>query len=183
MASRPILARLVKRIIADGGEEYIFNQVIAGTSIAKIMRPYDVTRGMFYWWLKDGGDERADLYREAKTISAEAHADLAGSVFEDITMNEDGTRRSFDNADVSLAKARSDYHRFLARVRDRDQFGEAAENAVVINMNLVGDSHLNALRELGRMKRPALQIPEAEFETLAPAETTEEPSLDDLQGG
>ena len=183
MASRPKLKELCAAIEDDGGEQHIFDQVVAGTKIREIMEPYGITRGMFYWWVKDGGEERAEGYRLAKEFSAEAHAEMAGTILEELAVDDDGRRRSFDSADVSLAGKRSDYHRWLARVRDRTQFGEDKGAAVNLNLNLsLQDAHLGALKELGRMTRlqPSPEvIPEAEFEELAPVESSA-PALSDL---
>ena len=174
MASRPIMARLIAAIKKDGGERYIFDQVIEGIPIKHIMAPYNVTRGMFYWWLQDGGQSRKDTYEIAKSASAEAHVELAGEILEDLVDGCDLT-----NQQVSLAGKRSDYHRYLARIRDREQFGEKESTAVQINLS-IGDSHLAALKELGRMSRieeiPA-EIVEAEF---IPIPAPSSPSLEDL---
>lgn len=150
MASRPVMKKLKADIDKAGGEQFIFDQIVAGVPVRKIMEPFGVTRGMFYWWLRDGGEERAEGYRLAKEASAETHAEIAGLVLDDLA-----EKRDFSNAEVSLAGKRSDYHRYLARIRDREQFGDS-DTAASLSINLsIGDAHLQALRELGKVSRPA----------------------------
>jgi hypothetical protein len=146
--SRPVLQRVcaaIEREALEAGmspEELMLGRYIAGESPKKLMARYGVSRDMWYTWLgMDPSGRRRKLYDEAKRLSADAHADISGEVLEDV-----GDGLTLTSAQVSLANSKSAYHRWLAEVRDRDQYGTKQAPTVQINLGL---DHLTALRELG----------------------------------
>jgi hypothetical protein len=120
------------------GEEYILNRVVAGVPPRTIMQAFGLSREMFYSWIRAGGPERRRLYDEARRLAADAHADLAGEVLEELA-----ERGVVTSPEVQLANSRSAYLRWLAEVRNRDVYGTKPTGAIQIN---VGSLHLDALR-------------------------------------
>jgi hypothetical protein len=148
MAGRPVFEKLCRDIATDAEqagvtqEELLFARMLSGESPRKLMARYGVSRDMFYLWLgRDTSGERRRLYDEAKVLSADGHADLAGDVLE--ALADKGIPLS---SEVQLASARSNYHRWLAECRDRVQFGKAQTATMQIN---IGSLHLDALRAAG----------------------------------
>lgn len=158
VASFPVRRRVYAAIDKAGGEDYIFQQVIDGKPIRKIMDEFDVSRGMFYRWLKeDKTGDREAAYEAAKKISAETHAEMEGLLLEEAAAKG----HLITPGEVGLLRLRADYHRYLARIRDREQFSEK-QGDINLNMNF-GDTHLQALRELGRATlRPPPSAPEVD---------------------
>jgi hypothetical protein len=142
--SGPILQRLVADIERAGaevgvsGEEFILNRIVAGVSPRAIMSQFGLSREMFYSWLRVGGPERRKLYDDARRLSADAQADLAGEVLEELA-----ERGVVTSPEVQLANSRSNYLRWLAEVRNRDVYGTKPNGSIQIN---VGALHLDALR-------------------------------------
>jgi hypothetical protein len=161
MPSRPYLRALTRWIEEQGGEPFILDRIAAGESVGKIAksiqlpgRDKPISRAMLYYWRNAGGDERKKGWELAMKESAEALAEEAGEVLDNLSEEFDPT-----SAQVSLARSRSEYKRWLASKRDADTFGDRKSD-VNVNVLSLGDVHLDALRKLG--SRDALPLPEAE---------------------
>ena len=78
------------------------------------------------------------------------------------------------NAEVSAATSRANFRRWLATVRNREEYGQNAG----VNVNLtINQLHLDALRKVGHMPVPD-EIPEAEVVDQLPG--TEVPASPNL---
>lgn len=146
MAGRPKLLALKKRIAEDDLEDEIFEAVAEGLSIGKMIVKFDITsRKMFYDWKGKEGP-RHDKYKAARLIAAEAHAEMAGEILDNLA-----NARLLTGPDVQAATARSKYQQWLASVKDRDQFGAQDKSpAITLNFN---DLHFDALRNAAPTKR------------------------------
>lgn len=176
MPGRPILKKLLRDIDKAGGDEHIFDQIIAGKTIGAIMAEFEVSRQMFYDWLRAGGDGRKKAYNDAKILSSHALAEEGMEILDRLADPDgDGTGRvtPLETSEVTLARARADYRRYLAAVRNRGEYGKDQEAAVQVNVN-VGDLHLDALRHHGSLPAGQPEIPEADYE-LEGAEPEEAP--------
>lgn len=68
--------------------------------------------------------ERQARFKEAKKLAAENFADRGRTTLEAAQPSE-----------ANIAKARADYYRWLAKVNDREQFGDGPQIAVQINVH------------------------------------------------
>lgn len=159
MAGRPALRMLERRIEEEGGDDVIFDRVAAGESLKSIAGSYDISVTQLYRWIYGGRTSphptdptpRTLAYKEAKAMSAESLADEAGEILDDA--------RPVTSAEATMTKARAEHRRWLAGIRDREQFGDA-QPQLAVNVNL-GDLHLQALMAKGRA-----EIEEAEVEEI-----------------
>lgn len=164
MPGRPKLLALKKRIADDDLEDEIFEAIAEGTPIGKMCEMFQITsRKMFYDWKGKEGP-RHDKYKQARLIAAEAHAEEAGAILDDL--HKDAALMT--GPDVQLATSRSKYQQWLASVKDRDQFGSQDKSPAVLLQ--FGDLHFEALRQ-GRPGKPdrtisAPEIPEADYEIV-----------------
>lgn len=168
--SRPLLQAINKKIEELGGDEWVFDQIADGKAIGKIAELVGCSRPYLYNWRDQKGpgrEERKRLWAEAIKASAEAHAEKAGEVLDDLSSKD-----LLIPADVTLATARSKYSQWLAGVRDKEAFGDA-KGQVNLNLNF-GQLHLDALRQAGSMAR----VKAAEVVELMPAEVVEEEETD-----
>lgn len=169
MTGRPKLLALRKRIADDDLEDDIFEAVAEGTAIGNLCTMFKITsRKMFYDWKgKDG--PRHDKYTAARLIAAEAHAERAGEILDELV--ED---KSFlTGPDVAAATSRSKYQQWLASIKNPADFGTNQAPAVVLNF---GELHFESLRNSRPGKvviNPATaperieRIVEADFEEVA----------------
>lgn len=170
---RPRQVEFNRRIAEKGaveglsGDEWFFLQIAGGRSLSEAMGQFGMSRAWFYTWLKEAPEQRRALYAEAKRMSAEAIADEAGEVLDDLASNPLATPTA-----VALATARSRYKQWLASKRDPEQFGER-QAAVNVQLN-VGALHLDALRQVGRVPAEQSKVLLAEVVGEVVGEVVEE---------
>lgn len=125
-------------------EDQIFEAIADGFSIREVAKRFGgVGREIFYHWLEQSSPETKQRWAEARKRSAEAHAEKALDV-----LDEAGNAELLIPAEVSLAREKSGYHRWLAGVLDKDTFGPPNAAGVQVNLN-IGELHLNALKAGG----------------------------------
>lgn len=125
----------------ENGGDTVYAMVAAGLSASEIAEELGldgnkpVVRQSIYTWLQRN-DEK---YEEAKRISAEAHAELAGEAYGDTV--------PATSAEAKWRNDRSNWHRWMAEQRSPD-FGRGDGLQVSI-----GELHLSALRQAGSMEK------------------------------
>lgn len=122
-------------------EVYFFGRIAAGAKMGDLAAEFGVSRPWLYTWMKVKARRavREAAYQDAKRAAADYHADQGLTVLEDL--DPDAT-----TAQVSLAGKRSDYHRWLATVLDRDTYGPKGQE---VNVHLdLGQLHIQALEEV-----------------------------------
>lgn len=148
MSGRPFMQDLERRIEEQGGEDAaVFIRMADGEGIRAIAESLGVSRPYLYMWRnrKEHAERRQSKWADAMRLSAHANAEKSIEELERL----DG-RLTLTNADVSLAKAKSEYRRWLAGVRDKELYGDAKDAPVQINVS-VNQLHLDALRARGSM--------------------------------
>ena len=156
------MKQLCKYIDARGGETFITDRISAGESVGTICKSIKlpgeaqpISRPFLYTWRNKGGDERRRGWALAMKVSADAIAEEAGDILDELAVEHDPS-----SAQVALARSRSEYRRWLAKTRDRDKYGEDRQAAVNVNLN-IADLHFASLRELGQRPAP-MEIIDAE---------------------
>lgn len=138
-----VLAPRVERVqlaLGEGGEDAFFALVEEGKSIAKIARRLGCSSTSIHAWLDAGEGRRAKL-AQARAVGADYHADRAGEVLEELVGQVPTA------PEVTLANSRSNYHRWLAGVQNRDVYGDKPQ-AVNVQVS-INQLHLDALRQAG----------------------------------
>ena len=168
MAGRPKLLALRKRIAENDLEDEIFEAVAEGMSIGNLCEKFDITsRKMFYDWKRKEGPTH-DKYLAARLIAAEAHAEKAGEILDELK-----DKTLLTGPDVQAATSRSKYQQWLASVKDRDSFG-AQDKGPTLNLSF-GDLHLDALRNAmpqNRIEMPEVHIPFVQIDDGTPPITS-----------
>jgi hypothetical protein len=149
MASRPKLRKLSRLIQQQGGDRFILDRIADGESVGRIAKSITlpgeatpISRPFLYSWAH-ADDDRWEGWQLAVKHSGEALAEKAGDVFEDLP-------EGFDKDQLGKAKAQSEYYRWMARMRDREGFGDRQSPDTVVNILSVGEQHLAALMEKGQ---------------------------------
>lgn len=173
MSANPILTEMERQIAEQGGDDVIFDRVAAADAIKDIMADYGRDRTFFYRWLKNG-EGRKEAYEAAKKLSAHA------LVEDGMDLLDNGL--AYTPADVSRLQHRANYRKWLAGVRSRDEYGDAPQGKIDINLQ-IGQLHLDALRQAGLPPAlpaaPAqLEAQDADFEVLPPGDGSNELGAD-----
>lgn len=161
MAARPVLRKLTKQIMEQGGDEFVFDMLRSGMSVRRIAERFDVpghgsiSRALMYRW-RDANEERKRGWAQAMKEGAHALAEDAGDVLEDLP--EDPT-----SAQVAKAKGISEHKKWLAGLRDREQYGQGP--STVVGVIGLPELHIEALRSAGHMDQQRLRpaVVDAEY--------------------
>lgn len=162
-----------KAILNEVGQEAILDLVAEGKFLRQIAERYGVGLRTLQEWLNES-DERRAAYQAARELSAEAAAEKAERILSDAKKN------ATTMPQVALAKERAKHYRWLAKVRNRNAYGEQPAG---VNVNFhahIGKLHLDALRRVGRVGPAA--VVEGEFEILE-SKRPQLPGGDDVRWG
>lgn len=173
MAMNPVMRKLEKHIEKAGGDTFILDRIAAGESVGKIALTIKlpghgvISRPFLYRW-RDKDEDRAKGWGFAMKESSHALAEDAGDVWEDL--DNDPT-----SAQVAKARGQSDYKKWLAGKRNKEDYGDGP--AIAVGILTAGDLHLDALRMVGHMDTQRLaadkereEIPVADYEDVTDEE-------------
>lgn len=172
MAGRPLLRKLQTRISEKpDGEEWVFEQLANGRTVAQVAGELGVSRRYLYYWrdMKDHKERRSHLWREAIKISAEVDVDLIEQEFDRldrvIAVDGDGNevRRIPHSSEVALATGRAKYRRWRASIKDPEKYASKG-NQVNVQVN-VGEQHIEALQRAKSIRPRNPEQLAAEVET------------------
>jgi hypothetical protein len=119
----------------------ILDRIAAGDFLTTIAKDWDVSRQLLYQWVRMS-EERTAEYKRAKALGADG---LVEGAHEDLENASTVSAQHF-----ARDKAKSEFKKWLAGKRDREQYGDTpAQHNVNVNLGLV---HLQALREGARVE-------------------------------
>lgn len=168
MAGRSLTQAVYAQIEQDGGEDFILDQIRAGSKPRQIMNRYGVDQRMFWFWAHEE-DGRWERYQEARRESAHAHADAAETLLEGIDPETGARIEIITNADARMIIARADHKKWLASKLDQATFGDQPQ--VQINQVSLGELHVAQLQELGSFQRLGEGDPHAGIRSVQPVDT------------
>lgn len=149
MAGQPVLRSLERFVANRGGDSFVLDQLADGVSVGKVARGIvleghgAISRPFLYKW-RDQSEARQQGWALAVKAGAEAHADRAGDVLDEIP--EDPSP-----AQVARAKALSEYSKWRATVQDRERFG-GQDSKLRVELD-VGQALAGLLRDKGSMDK------------------------------
>lgn len=161
MAGQPIYRAFKARMADPEMEAVVIERIAAGDYITHIARDLGVSYHTLRKWFKED-PERLAAVTDAKEASADVHAEKGLKVLEAADPGEPGG--------VRKAAKIAEYRKYLAKVRNRAEYGDGPEVAVAIGM---GESFVAALRSDGRMSTVALEGPEESEDRALPPATDE----------
>lgn len=155
MPGRPKLQAFKREIEGEdgGGIDMVCERIMAGVTIAQVVRDLGVSEGLFYAWLKTD-DEYWPMIREARAIAAHKLVDEAMTI-------ADGSKPK----DASVTRERVKMRQWLAERYNREAYGQPEKQAPV-QVN-IGQLYMTA------MKR-AREIEEAEVIEVLPKNTSQD---------
>jgi len=157
---------------ANGGDGWVFTMVADGMAMTEVAKALGCSRPYVYSWINAGGEERKRGYQEARKLSAAAKEEQGEEILTDLHKNR--PVGGLESSDVSLAVARSNYAKWQAEIRDRENYGGKGQIAVNVS---IGSLHLDALRARGPRTAVAVPVEEPVLE-LAPAEVVIQDELE-----
>lgn len=165
MSGRPVLQKLERYIDEKGGDEWLLDQIASGTTPGQIAASIElpghgtISRPLLYQWRNAGGQERREAWKEAMRSRGEQLVEESGEVLDELA------GQMPTSAEVSLARSRSEYKRWLGGKLNDDYSDKPGDvNIAVVN---VDNEFAKALKKHGQRRalptqRPAIQ--EADYE-------------------
>lgn len=125
-ARRPFKRKMLEVIRDRGGFTPILERVASGTTLKTLAQEYGCSPSFMHYLLTfPKGSKRAELYKEARRMSALAHMEHALDIADDLTSSENLPHLSKEQ--IAAAKLQIEHRRELARAFDRQLFGEPKE--------------------------------------------------------
>jgi len=156
MAGKPKLKKALSELDQRGGVEALQRELLAGKTIPMIAKELNLDRGYFRRnVMKD--EKYGNAIREIEHLVADAHADAAFDVLNDIKDRRDtevkealnGDRDvaegNVNQVDIGIAKGLAQQHNFIASSLNKNRYGTGSQQNIQIN---IGDLHLDALRKM-----------------------------------
>ena len=156
MAGKPKLKQALSELDQRGGIEALQRELLAGKTIPMIAKELNLDRGYFRRnVMKD--EKYGNAIREIEHLVADAHADAAFDVLNDIKDRRDtevkealnGDRDvaegNVNQVDIGIAKGLAQQHNFIASSLNKNRYGTGSQQNIQIN---IGDLHLDALRKM-----------------------------------
>jgi hypothetical protein len=110
---------LLQRIQDKGGLGVIYERVAAGEYMYKISADYDCSP-QFLRRLLTKTEDRATLYHTAVRDAAQAHAEKAGAILDEVDV-----KSPFGREEMTKAKERAAHRRWMASKLDKETFGDS----------------------------------------------------------
>ncbi len=152
MPGNPFKRRVLADIETAGGWDAILDRIASGETITDIAPTYQCSRNFLSMLLHDD-PERSKLVYELRTKAADALAEQAKKVLDDVNVTT-----PFAREEIAKARAQADVRLWLAGRYNREMYGEKKE-AVNVQIN-VAELHVDAFRQVPAAPAvPALPAP------------------------
>jgi hypothetical protein len=137
-----------KRIDEEFGEEWVFERIMAGRTVASIQKEINIGHRIFYSWLHGGPKATRDetrwaRYQEARRIASDTLAEETLQIADECASPEE----------VGIAKLKIDTRKWLAGAMNPETYGNLP--ATQVNLSL-GDMHIQALKDVVSASQDAL---------------------------
>lgn len=140
---RGSLMKLHAAVEAEG-EGAVFRLIAEGKTMRQVGAAFGISADSIYKWIHEGGENRRQAWADAKRRSADSLVD------EGLQILDDGADIT-NSAQATIARSRAEYRKWLASIRNREDYGDQA--GVQVNLS-IGELHLRALQAKGRSPLP-----------------------------
>ena len=137
MAGKALKKRILTDVAANGGADWLFDQIASGVTVAEIARQYGCTRSYVSRALHTVPEYKAALEgarEEAADALVEQGLEMVDELSGDSSSNE-----------ISATREKVNFRKFMAGSMNQNKYGTRPQNNVTIS---IGDMHLDALRKV-----------------------------------
>lgn len=137
MAGKALKKRILTDVAANGGADWLFDQIASGVTVAEIARQYGCTRSYVSRALHTVPEYKAALEgarEEAADALVEQGLEMVDALDGDSSANE-----------ISATREKVNFRKFMAGSMNQNKYGTRPQNNVTIS---IGDMHLDALRKI-----------------------------------
>ena len=137
MAGKALKKRILTDVAANGGADWLFDQIASGVTVAEIARQYGCTRSYVSRALHTVPEYKAALEgarEEAADALVEQGLEMVDELSGDSSSNE-----------IAATREKVNFRKFMAGSMNQNKYGTRPQNNVTIS---IGDMHLDALRKV-----------------------------------
>ena len=137
MAGKALKKRILTDVAANGGADWLFDQIASGVTVAEIARQYGCTRSYVSRALHTVPEYKAALEgarEEAADALVEQGLEMVDALDGDSSANE-----------ISATREKVNFRKFMAGSMNQNKYGTRPQSNVTIS---IGDMHLDALRKV-----------------------------------
>ena len=137
MAGKALKKRILTDVAANGGADWLFDQIASGVTVAEIARQYGCTRSYVSRALHTVPEYKVALEgarEEAADALVEQGLEMVDELSGDSSSNE-----------IAATREKVNFRKFMAGSMNQNKYGTRPQNNVTIS---IGDMHLDALRKV-----------------------------------
>lgn len=142
MAGKALRRRILSDVEANGGADWLFDQIASGMTVAKLAEQYGCTRSYISRTL-NANDEYKRALEQARVEAADA------LVEEGLEMVDRLDGNSSSN-EIAATREKINWRKFMAGSMNQNKYGTRPQTNVNIS---IGDLHLDALRKINAERK------------------------------
>ena len=138
MAGKALKRKILNEVAANGGADWLYDQIASGVTVAEIARQYGCTRSYVSRALHTVPEYKVALEsarEEAADALVEQGLEMVDQLGGESTTNE-----------ISATREKVNFRKFMAGSLNQGKYGTRPQSNVTIS---IGDMHLDALRKVG----------------------------------
>lgn len=142
MAGKALRKRILNEVQANGGADWLFDQIASGKTIAKLAEEYGCTRSYVSRTLNEVPEYKRAL-EQARVEAADA------LVEEGLTMVDKLDGNSSSN-EIAATREKINWRKFMAGSLNQNKYGSRPQTNVTLS---IGELHLDALRKINAERK------------------------------
>lgn len=155
MAGKALRKRILNEVQANGGADWLFDQIASGKTIAKLAEEYGCTRSYVSRTLNEVPEYKRAL-EQARVEAADA------LVEEGLTMVDKLDGNSSSN-EIAATREKINWRKFMAGSLNQNRYGTRPQTNVTLS---ISDLHLDALRKVNSEMRALHEEDRAREQTI-----------------
>src|SRR5210317_2652653 len=137
MAGKALRRRILSDVEANGGADWLFDQIASGMTMTKLAEHYGCTRSYV--------SRALNANEEYKRALEQARAEAADALVEEGLHMVDQLDGSSSSNEIAATREKVNWRKFMAGSYNQNKYGTRPQTNVTLS---IGDLHLDALRKV-----------------------------------
>lgn len=142
MAGKALRKRILNEVQANGGADWLFDQIASGKTIAKLAEEYGCTRSYVSRTLNE--------VPEYKRALEQARVEAADALVEEGLHMVDQLDGNSSSNEIAATREKINWRKFMAGSLNQNRYGTRPQTNVTLS---ISDLHLDALRKVNSEMR------------------------------
>ena len=137
MAGKALRRRILSDVEANGGADWLFDQIASGMTMTKLAEHYGCTRSYV--------SRALNANEEYKRALEQARSEAADALVEEGLHMVDQLDGSSSSNEIAATREKVNWRKFMAGSYNQNKYGTRPQTNVTLS---IGDLHLDALRKV-----------------------------------